>query len=316
MLFSLAGLVLAISGGVIRHAARTAGTATNFTFLYIKPGDGLLVVANSALKAGLVNRAWHFSVTAKQKNLETKLKAGEYRIQPGQRVQDLLQTIVAGKSHYRRLIVTEGVSVAQLELQMTETGMFSWRDYKSPDEGSLLPETYFYTRGGTASASIQRMQDAMGGLLDALWEQRDATLPFKTKEEALILASIVEKETGVSSERPLVAAVFVNRLKKKMRLQSDPTVVYGITYGSPLGRPLKRKELREQTAYNTYRIAGLPPTPIANPGRAALEAVFNPAKVSFLYFVADGTGGHAFAKTLREHNQNVARWRKFQAESR
>ena len=316
MLLCLASLVVAISGGVIRQAARTAGPATDFTFLYIKPGDGLLVVANSAYKAGLVNRAWHFSVTATQQHLETKLKAGEYRIQPGQRVQALLQTIIEGKSHYRRLIVTEGVSVAQLELQMTEAGMFNWAVYESPEEGSLLPETYFYTRGAAASASIQRMQAGMAELLEGLWQQRDTSLPFKTKEEALILASIVEKETGVAGERALVAAVFVNRLNKKMRLQSDPTVVYGITYGLSLGRPLKRKDLQEQTAYNTYRIAGLPPTPIANPGKAALEAVFSPAKVSYLYFVADGTGGHAFAKTLKEHNRNVSRWRKIQTNGR
>jgi len=157
------------------------------------------------------------------------------------------------------------------------------------------------------------MGDAMTATLAELWSKRQKDLPITTPEEAVVLASVVEKETGVASERPLVAGVFVNRLRKKIPLQSDPTVIYGITLGkSELDRPLSRKDLKTATPYNTYSIQGLPPGPIANPGREALEAVLAPAETAYIYFVADGTGGHAFAKTLNEHNRNVAKWRKHQ----
>ena len=158
------------------------------------------------------------------------------------------------------------------------------------------------------------MAKAQDAVIDALWDGRANELPFSSKEEAIILASIVEKETGVAAERPLIAAVFVNRLKKGMRLQSDPTIIYGLTGGEPLGRGLRKSELERETPYNTYVISGLPPTPIANPGRASIEAVLNPADSDYLFFVADGTGGHVFAPTLEEHNRNVAKWRRIERE--
>jgi UPF0755 protein len=182
----------------------------------------------------------------------------------------------------------------------------------APAEGSLLPETYSYSRGEARDEIITRMQAAHRAALDELWAGRAKDLPFATPEEAVILASIVEKETGLADERPRVAAVFVNRLRRGMRLQSDPTVIYGVSGGEPLGRGLRASELRGETPYNTYVIRGLPPTPIANPGKAALAAVLNPPQTDELYFVADGTGGHAFAKTLAEHSRNVARWRQIE----
>jgi UPF0755 protein len=186
-------------------------------------------------------------------------------------------------------------------------------DVALPREGSLLPETYNVARGMTRTALVAKMMADQTRAIDALWPTRQKNLPFKTKKEALILASIVERETGVSSERPQVAAVFVNRLKKRMRLQSDPTIIYGLVGGKgALGRPIRRSEIRRKTAYNTYRINGLPPTPIANPGRASIAAVLNPADSKALYFVADGTGGHAFAETLEQHNKNVRRWRQIE----
>jgi UPF0755 protein len=186
-------------------------------------------------------------------------------------------------------------------------------DVALPREGSLLPETYNVARGMTRTALVAKMMADQTRAIDALWPTRQKNLPFKTKKEALILASIVERETGVSSERPRVAAVFVNRLKKRMRLQSDPTIIYGLVGGKgALGRPIRRSEIRRKTAYNTYRINGLPPTPIANPGRASIAAVLNPADSKALYFVADGTGGHAFAETLEQHNKNVRRWRQIE----
>jgi len=183
-----------------------------------------------------------------------------------------------------------------------------------PNEGELLPETYALTRGETKNDLIRRMIADQQKVLDELWDARALELPISTKQEAVILASIVERETGVASERPRIAAVFVNRLKKGMRLESDPTIIYGLTKGEPLGRGLRVSELRKETPYNTYVINGLPPTPIANPGKDAIAAVLNPAETDEIFFVADGTGGHVFASTLREHNKNVAQWRRIERE--
>jgi UPF0755 protein len=179
-----------------------------------------------------------------------------------------------------------------------------------PPEGSLLPETYRYSYGDTRAEMIKRMSRAMDDELDTLWKGRDEGLPFHSPDEAVILASLVEKETAVPAERSRIAAVFLNRLKKGMRLQSDPTVVYAITQSGPLGRGLTRQDLDIASPYNTYQVAGLPPGPIANPGKEALYAVMHPLKTQDLYFVADGTGGHTFATTLEEHNANVRKWRK------
>jgi UPF0755 protein len=184
-----------------------------------------------------------------------------------------------------------------------------------PLEGSMLPDTYRFARGTTRDDMIRRMMAEQKKFLDRIWATRSNDLPFTTREDAIKLASIVEKETGRADERQRVAAVFVNRLKRKMRLDSDPTVIYGVTGGiGPLGRGLTRVELDTVTPYNTYRINGLPPTPIANPGRAALEAVLKPARTGDLFFVADGTGGHAFAESLRDHNRNVETWRGIERE--
>jgi UPF0755 protein len=178
-----------------------------------------------------------------------------------------------------------------------------------PPEGAVLPETYEALRGDDRAAVLRRMMDARDRMLAVLWAHRRADLPYKTAQDAVILASIVEKETARPDERPRIAAVFLNRLKAGMRLESDPTVIYGLTGGKPLGHGLRVSELESDTPYNTYLIAGLPPTPIANPGAASLAAALDPPLTSELYFVADGTGGHVFASSLADHLQNVARWR-------
>ncbi|MFN9161381.1 MAG: endolytic transglycosylase MltG, partial [Alphaproteobacteria bacterium] len=180
---------------------------------------------------------------------------------------------------------------------------------RAPVEGALLPEPYIFNRGMPRDELIARMERDHQEVLDELWARRVPNLPIATKEEAVILASIVEKETGVASERPLVAGVFINRLRKGMKLQSDPTIIYGLTKGVPLGRGIRKSEIEKATPYNTYVINGLPPTPIANPGRESIAAVLNPATTDALFFVADGTGGHVFAATLAEHERNVANWR-------
>jgi UPF0755 protein len=211
----------------------------------------------------------------------------------------------------RRLTIAEGLTVAEVYELLEEAHGLTGELPPPPPEGSLLPETYFYAFGDPRAELVRRMQRAMDDVLAELWPRRAEDLPLDGRAEALTLASIVDKETASAAERAKVAAVFVNRLRRGMRLQADPTVIYGLTAGEgPLGRSLTRRDWADDSDYNTYRIDGLPPGPIANPGRAAIEAVLNPAAVDYLYFVADGSGGHAFARTLDEHNRNVALWRK------
>ncbi len=228
-------------------------------------------------------------------------------------MRDTLELMVSGKTVARRLTLPEGLTSFEVVALVQKAEGLEGEVQAVPPEGTLLPETYHYARGETRAEVVARMGRALDQVLDELWPERAPGLPISSPEQAVVLASIVEKETAVADERPLVASVFVNRLKKGMRLQSDPTVVYGLTGGKgPLGRALTRKDLQTPSPYNTYLADGLPPGPIANPGRASIEAVLNPAKTEYLYFVADGDGGHRFAKTLAEHNRNVAQWRKRQ----
>ncbi|ETX29260.1 endolytic transglycosylase MltG [Roseivivax isoporae] len=213
-----------------------------------------------------------------------------------------------------RVALAEGVTSWQVVEELKSVDVLEG-EVEVPVEGSLAPDSYEIARGDSRAELIGRMQRAQEVILAEAWENRADELPLETPEEALILASIVEKETGVAEERPQVASVFVNRLRRGMRLQTDPTVIYGITEGQGvLGRGIRQSELRAATPYNTYVIEGLPPTPIANPGRLSIEAALNPAETPYVFFVADGTGGHAFAETLEEHNRNVARWREIEAE--
>ncbi|MCA2013383.1 endolytic transglycosylase MltG [Cereibacter sphaeroides] len=214
-----------------------------------------------------------------------------------------------------RVVVAEGATSWQIWNAVSNAEFLSGEAGELPPEGHLAPDGYELRRGADRAAFLAEMQSRQETFLATAWENRVEGLPFDTPEEALTLASIVEKETGVADERGVVAGVFINRLRAPMRLQTDPTVIYGITLGQgTLGRGLRRSELDRETPYNTYRIDGLPPTPIANPGRAAIEAVLNPEETDYLYFVADGTGGHVFASTLAEHNSNVARWREIEAQ--
>ncbi len=314
MTLAAGGLVLfsAVAWGLVQHTLSLPVTNQKTQYLYVEPGDGLQRISSKAHQLGLVERRWHFLVAARALGQETALRAGEYAVPPGMSIRAVIDKITAGDVFYRKLVVPEGLSVAQIEDLMVQAEGLVWSNYEPPAEGSLLPETYFYTKGETASGLIMQMQNKMKALLDDLWAKRVAGLPIKNRREAVILASIVEKETGQAAERPIVAAVFINRLKRKMRLQSDPTVVYGITYGRALGRALTSADLATETAFNTYRINGLPPTPIANPGAEAIAAVLAPANVTYLYFVADGSGGHAFSTTLKGHNRNVRAWRRLQ----
>ena len=214
-----------------------------------------------------------------------------------------------------RIALAEGVTSWQIVEALKAADFLEGDVAEVPAEGMLAPDSYEVPLGSNRAAILEQMQAAQVKVLDAAWEARAEGLPLANKEEALVLASIVEKETGLAGERRQVASVFINRLNQGIRLQTDPTVIYGITKGEGiLGRGLRQSELRRKTDYNTYQIDGLPPGPIANPGKAAIEAALNPDSTEFIFFVADGTGGHAFAKTLREHNENVVKWRKIEAE--
>jgi len=238
------------------------------------------------------------------------LKPGEYSFQKNASLRDVIGTIVEGKVVQHSVTIAEGLTSEQIVARLTENDIFAGPIREVPREGTLLPETYKFPRGTTREQVIQRMQQAQKRVLAEIWERRNADIPVKTPEQLVTLASIVEKETGKPDERSRVAAVFVNRLKQKMKLQSDPTIIYGLVGGKgTLGRPIKRSEIQQPSPYNTYIVDGLPPGPIANPGRASLEATANPARTRDLFFVADGSGGHAFTETYDQHQKNVAKLR-------
>jgi UPF0755 protein len=281
------------------------------TVVVLERGSGLSRIASDLENAGAINSAGLFAFAARATGAAAELKAGEYEFASGASMASVLADIRAGKV-VRHLITipegwTSGMALDAVNRQPVLIGTAV-----EPPEGSLLPDTYQVQRGDDRTAVLDRMRKAHDELLAELWPKRQPGLPFDTVAEAVTLASIVEKETGIAAERPRVAAVFVNRLRQGMRLESDPTIIYGISKGRPLGRGLRASEVASVTPYNTYRVDGLPPTPIANPGRASLEAVLNPPKTDELFFVADGTGGHVFARTYVEHQANVARWRQIE----
>ena len=248
---------------------------------------------------------------------EGTLKAGEYQFDKHATMREVLNTLVDGKSVQYKITFPEGWTSQRIAKRISANAELDGVVTVIPPEGSLLPDTYSFGTKDSKDDILQRMQAAHQKFLAQVWEERDPDIMVKTPEEAVILASIVEKETGIAEERPRIAAVFHNRLRKGMRLQSDPTIIYGLFGGAGnRDHPITRDELKQKTPYNTYQINGLPPTPIGNPGRAAIEAVLKPAKTNELYFVADGTGGHDFSTTLAEHNKKVAKWRKIEREIR
>ena len=280
----------------------------------LRKGSGLTEIASTLERAGAIRSKATFAAAAQITGAAKSLKAGEYEFKSRASMASILRDIREGKIVVHQVTIPEGMtSEAAVELLMARADLTG--AVAEPPEGSILPETYQYERGEDRSAVLKRMLDARDELLMLLWAKRQPGLPFTTPQEAVTLASIVEKETGIASERPEVAAVFVNRLRAGMRLESDPTIIYGLTGGKPLGRGLRASELAAPNPYNTYQIDRLPPTPIANPGRAALAAVLDPPKTDYLFFVADGTGGHVFAATYDEHLKNVAKWRQVEAKA-
>lgn len=298
------------------HQIEAPGPLATARIHVVPKGAGMSQIARDLEAAGIIADQKLFRLYARYRKLDSGLHAGEYEFQPGISMEDVLAQLVAGKTLLRFVTIPEGLTSREATaLVAAAVGMKGIADV--PAEGSILPETYTFTLDENRAALVGRMQQAMKDTVAELWAKRAEGLPVNTPEEAVILASIVEKETGLPEERQRVAAVFVNRLNRGMKLQSDPTVVYAITRGErELGRALRFKDLEVKDPYNTYYAAGLPPGPICNPGRAAIAAVLNPIESKELYFVADGTGGHAFAETLIEHNRNVAKWRKIIKEER
>jgi UPF0755 protein len=289
------------------------------TVVVIPKGEGLSAIADRMEREGVIADRRIFVASALYFRAQDKLKAGEYAIEKNASIRKVLDTLVEGKAILYSQPVPEGLTSLQVVERLKANPELTGPVTLVPPEGALLPDTYRFAKGTSREELLLRMQNEQQKFVDKLWASRAAGLPIKTKQEAVTLASIVEKETGRADERPRVAAVFINRLKSNMRLESDPTIIYGLSGGKgTLGRGILRSEMEQMTPYNTYRIKGLPPTPIANPGRAALEAVLvlRPGKYNDLYFVADGTGGHVFAEKFDEHQKNVAKWRVVEKEMR
>ena len=292
--------------------------------VFVERGSGVIKIGQKLEDTGLISDARLFRLAAKYHEVDGQLKAGEYLIPTASSMVDILNLMEDGKVILHPVQVIEGSTVDQAMVGIAAAEFLTGDMPETPPEGSLLPETHAFSRGTTRIEVVQTFMDYQTNLLDEIWETRQDGLPVKTKAEAVILASIIEKETGGLGDEDLVASVFINRLNRGMRLQSDPTIIYGISKGVPLTRKLAdgrvvrrtlyRSEIDKVTPYNTYQIDGLPPTPICNPSEAALRAVLQPAESDFLFFVADGSGKHAFAKTNAEHNQNVARWRRIESE--
>jgi UPF0755 protein len=277
-------------------------------------GSGLQEIAARLAGSGVIARPLVFRIGVRLGRWSRGLRAGEFRIPARTSMRDVVAILRKGETIVRRVTVPEGLSSTRIVALLVQTEGLQGTIPQIPGDGMLLPETYHFSYGDARTVMLDRMTTAMEKTVDKLWSSRQAGLPLASPGEAVILASIVEKETSLREERARVAGVFINRLRLGMRLQSDPTVVFGLTGGrKPLGRALRRGDLDQATAYNTYRIPGLPPGPIANPGRAALYAVLHPTAGKDLYFVADGTGGHAFAATFAEHKRNVKRWRRLEA---
>jgi UPF0755 protein len=292
------------------HLVNRAGPLNTDSAVVIPRGSGLEAISLALSDADVINRPLLFVAMAKVTGANRGLKAGEYAFPAHVSIAEALRILQSGKTVVRRFTVPEGLTSSQIVTLLREEPALSGEIKDEPAEGSLLPETYHYSWGDSRTDLLKRMQAAMQTAIKTAWDKRSLSLPIDNQKQAMVLASIVEKETSVPQERARVAGVFINRLIANMRLQSDPTVVYALTQGTgSLGRPLNRADWKYESPYNTYLVDGLPPAPIANPGKASIEAVMNPEQHDFVYFVADGSGGHAFARTLAEHNRNVAHWR-------
>ena len=314
-------VLLAIIAGVVLFVGKERfeepGPLPQDRIVVIPHGSGIRDIADVLTREGVIDQPWVFIGGVLALKAREGLKAGEYEFKAHSSLRDVVATIAEGKVVPHQVGIPEGLTSQQIVARLLADDVLTGDIKEIPPEGTLLPDTYNFTRGVTREQMIQRMQQAQQRVVQEIWQHRSPDLPLKTPEQLVILASLVEKETGKSDERSRVAAVFVNRLKQNMRLQSDPTIIYGLVGGKgTLGRPINKSEIAQPTPYNTYVINGLPPGPITNPGRASLEAAANPARTRELYFVADGTGGHVFAETYEQQEKNVARLRSIETDQK
>jgi UPF0755 protein len=318
-LFTLV-LLIVVVGGVLfaigKHRFDATGPLAQEKTVVIPRNSGVADIAYLLEGEGVIDQPiWFIGGAYILKATRGDLKFGEYQFPAHVSLHDAVDIIMQGKVVQHTFTIPEGLTSEQIVARLSDNDVLTGDIRDIPREGTLLPETYKFTRGMTREQMIQRMQQQQRRVAQEIWERRMPDLPIRTVEQLVTLASIIEKETGKSEERTRVAAVFVNRLKQKMKLQSDPTIIYGLVGGKgTLGRPIMRSEIEQATLYNTYVIEGLPPGPIANPGRASLEAAANPARTKELYFVADGTGGHTFSETFDQHQKAVARLRAIEAQ--
>jgi len=298
----------------VDHWLNGPGPLVQAKTIVIPRGAGRDKMAEILVAEGVIGSPTPFKIAYLTDSTPRTVRAGEYEVPPHISVSKLLELLQSGHTVQRRLTIPEGLSTAEILDLVRQAEALQGDITSSFADGDLLPETYFFSRGDTREQVLARMQEAMTKAVDEAWRGRAANLPLASKRDLVTVASIVEKETAIAGERPRIAAVYINRLRARMPLESDPTVIYGITGGRPLGRELTRADLQKPTPYNTYLKVGLPQGPITNPGRAALLAVARPytAPRREFYFVADGTGGHAFATNVGDHNRNVARWRDLQ----
>ena len=300
-------LLIALVGGNFIYGWHASGPSAREVTVVVKSGSGIRLVAKQLQKSGLVKSADAFVNRARIFGASSTIKAGEFLIPAAASNADILSILTGGKTVQRMVTVPEGMPSIMIFDRLMANDMLTG-SIPVPAEGSILPDSYAFDKGETRAAVVQRMQAAMTQTMAELWPKKSADSVVKTQAEALTLASIVEKETSKKSELKTVAGVYSNRLKMGMMLQADPTIIYPMTKGKPLGRRIRQSEIAAVNDYNTYAMVGLPKGPIANPSRVAIEAVLNPAKTEALFFVADGKGGHVFAKTLKEHNSNVEKW--------
>lgn len=300
-------LLFALIGGNFVYGWHASGPSKREVTLVVKPGSGIRLVAQQLQKGGVIKSADAFVNRARIFGATSTIKAGEFSIPAAASNADILSILTGGKTVQRMVTVPEGMPSVMIFDRLMANDMLTGT-IPVPAEGSILPDSYAFDKGETRAAVVLRMQAAMTQTLAELWPKKSADSVVKTQAEAIVLASIVEKETSLKTELPTVAGVYSNRVTKGMMLQADPTIIYPITKGKPLGRRIRQSEISAVNDYNTYAMVGLPKGPIANPSRAAIEAVLNPAKTEALFFVADGKGGHVFANTLEEHNANVEKW--------
>lgn len=313
VLFAVAVVAVAGLAGWFASGWYATSSIDEDTAFIVPSGSSLTSTAAKLEEEGLIGSADAFLLRAKILGSGDPVKAGEFMLPAGASAARILDTLQHGEVIRRMVTIPEGLpSIMVHERLMAEPLLTG--DIAVPEEGSVLPDSYDFERGETRAAVLGRMQQAMSDFLAAEWPKRDGDIPVKTVNEALSLAAIVEKETGVPSERRMVAGLYSNRLKVGMRLQADPTIIYPLTKGKPLGRRIRRSEIDAVNGYNTYSMDGLPRGPITNPGRESILAVLHPADTKALYMVADGSGGHAFAETLSGHNDNVVKWRKIRRE--